>query len=224
MDFIFLDHHHPSEAAALLAARGCPHPCRFVLLEAAADGALFAVPLGAARRCAVLTSLLDAADLRDDATDATDEGGLCVCQFSVGETTSQRLWDVCTYLCAAARSGPPSTISRPLVAPIHSVVSEWEWNFIRALAAPDLCEVMRAADVLEIDSLVELSCARLASMLQDCRCDDDIGVMFRKPMPTEADLERLVSQLPFLDHRTAPAGAMSATTSPPPNAAGGSRT
>mgnify|MGYP001614744034 FL=1 len=141
--------------------------------------------------------------------------------FTVAEATRGNLRDICEYLCLATRQGPPSVFSRPLAASCRLLTQSWEWGYLQqfgrrshdqgALHEPTatcedsldtdrLCDVMKIADILEIESLVELACACLASSLQGCASDADVGMLFARQLPTEAEIAAVVAQLPFLAH------------------------
>lgn len=194
---------HPSTlsaAVAKLEAAGCPRPVRYIILESPADpNILFAITTSAVRRCGVLRALLDVADLAEDSV-----ADAVVPTFMVPDASKERLKDVCDYLCDAAKLGPPSPLPRPLLVPLQEMIAPWESAYLQRIGkdASRICEIMRVADVLEVDSLLELTCAHLASLLQQCCGDAEVAALFKRPVPTEEELEGLVTHLSFLQGGT----------------------
>ena len=68
--------------------------------------------------------------------------------------------------CQHIKDNPPPEIEKPLrSANMHDVVDEWYATFIQ-VEQEILFEIILAANYLDIKSLLELSCATVASMMK----------------------------------------------------------
>ena len=73
---------------------------------------------------------------------------------------------------------PPKDIEKPLQTnDMKNVIDEWSSNFVDKIPLEDLISLTTAASYMEISSLIDLCCAKLACMCQD-KYEEDIFKVF----------------------------------------------
>ena len=61
----------------------------------------------------------------------------------------------------------PSQIPKPLPsANLNEFINEWDVNFINSMELDDLFNLINAADDMKINSLLELACAKISSLMK----------------------------------------------------------
>lgn len=166
--------------------------------------ASFAVHKRIARHCKLLESMLDELDLAQETGD----------EQHCGVEGAATIPDVDPFACATVFdfleltvTRVPSMIARPLRAPIQEVVQPWESAFLleKCLENRDpqkhqpLLDVMKVSDFLIVDSLRDLTCAFLASLVLQCSTEAEMLKLLGIARPlTSEDLEPLYDQFPFL--------------------------
>lgn len=81
-------------------------------------------------------------------------------------TVTRENMDKCVEFCRHHQNNPMNKIEKPLRSnEIKDAVSAWDAAFIE-LEVPRLIELIRAANYLECPSLLELSCAKFASLIK----------------------------------------------------------
>ena len=81
-------------------------------------------------------------------------------------------------------------IPRPLPsADLKSFISEWDYNFITPLPLEDVIELINAANFLDINDLITLSSARIASEMINCPCEEARDKFGIKPDMSEEEME-----------------------------------
>ena len=81
---------------------------------------------------------------------------------SIKKPILEKVIDYCTYI----HQNPPPEIDKPLRSNnLNDVVSDWYANFVN-LDQEVLFELILAANFLDIKSLLELACAKVASMIK----------------------------------------------------------
>lgn len=162
--------------------------------------AVFAIHKRIARQCKLLDSILDELDLLDD------ESGGVEGSASIPDVDPAACIAVFDYL-ELATTRIPTLIPRPLRVPIREVLQSWEMEFLldkcvtnRDVKRHDkLLEVMKVSDFLIIDTLRDLCCAFLASILLDCSGEADVlSVLGLVRPPTSEEMDPLFDQFPFL--------------------------
>ena len=72
----------------------------------------------------------------------------------------------------------PPEIEKPLPSgDLKSVTDEWSFNYVDKISLEDLVNITVAANFMGIQSLLDLCCAKLASMCKD-KSEEDIFKMF----------------------------------------------
>ena len=67
----------------------------------------------------------------------------------------------------------PRDIPKPLRDPkLDKVLDKWDYDFIIGVSMPDCIDLINAANYMEIDSLLRLSCARLAARMIELPLED----------------------------------------------------
>ena len=73
---------------------------------------------------------------------------------------------------------PPKVIEKPLQTnDMKNATDEWSANFVDKIPLEDLVNLTTAASYMEISSLIDLCCAKLACMCQD-KYEEDIFKVF----------------------------------------------
>lgn len=166
--------------------------------DANVEPVAFAVHKRIARQCKLFDAILDELDLADD---SSTEG-------------TATIPDVDPEACAAALKylelasiRIPTMLVRPLRAPLSEIVQPWEMRFLteNCLEQGDerrhsnLLNVMKVSDFLIVDSLRDLCCAFLASIVLQCNSEAELLSLLGLPRaPSAEELAPLYDQFPFL--------------------------
>eukprot|EP00996_Jenningsia_fusiforme_P002548 NODE_3374_length_989_cov_45.597872_g3101_i0.p1 GENE.NODE_3374_length_989_cov_45.597872_g3101_i0~~NODE_3374_length_989_cov_45.597872_g3101_i0.p1 ORF type:complete len:190 (-),score=50.16 NODE_3374_length_989_cov_45.597872_g3101_i0:185-754(-) len=108
---------------------------------------------------------------------------------------------VAEYLTHYAGSVKPATLDKPLKAPLPSLLSEWDHDYVYKKLFKNenekehemLFKALLAANFLAIDSLRDLCCAAIANMLRG-KTPEQIMEVFGVTEPFTAEEERLVEE------------------------------
>ena len=72
----------------------------------------------------------------------------------------------------------PSQIPKPLPsANLNEFINEWDVNFINSMELDDLFDLINAANDMKINSLLELACAKMSSLMKG-KSAQEIRAMF----------------------------------------------
>ena len=119
------------------------------------EGDSFNVSMAVARMSELVKTMID--DDQDDA-DETQEIPLP----NVKATVLSKVIEFCTH----HHANPMAEIEKPLKsANMHEVVVEWDANFVD-IEQELLFELILAANYMDIKSLLDLTCAKVASMIK----------------------------------------------------------
>ena len=107
----------------------------------------------------IKTMLID----RDDEDEDEDENGQEIPLPNVKSAVLAKVVEFCNY---HVTNGPMKEIEKPLKsANMAEVVGEWDANFV-AIEQEMLFELILAANYMDIKSLLDLTCAKVASMIK----------------------------------------------------------
>lgn len=164
----------------------------------------YAVHHSIVRQCRLLDIALDESDLQVDG-DAT-KPVMSDITAVIPDCTRETAELVFKYLkLTTARI--PTILSRPLKAPLEELVQPWERDFLvnSCLENKDpsrhrpLLNIMRTAEFLVIDSLRDLCCAFLASIVLKCSSESEVlHVLGLSRAATSEELQPVFELYPFL--------------------------
>jgi hypothetical protein len=145
----------------------------FIVLKSK-DGKFYKMSRAAAKRCKML------------ATMTGDEGEDAELKLDV-DSDSKSVPLVIKY-CEYHKDVAPSTLPMPLMKHIDEYLDEWDKNFIyeNLVSKTDetkheaLLEVMSAAHYFDCEDLLNLTCAKVGSMIQD-KTPEAIRALFHLP-------------------------------------------
>jgi S-phase kinase-associated protein 1 len=107
----------------------------------------------------VLTMLTDGDDEEEDGEETIQEIPLP----NIKSTVLAKVVEFCNY---HVTNGPMKEIERPLKsANMAEVIGEWDANFV-TIEQEELFEIILAAQYMDIKSLLDLTCAKVASMMK----------------------------------------------------------
>lgn len=167
----------------------------------------FAVHHSLVRQCRLLDVALDEVDLRGDSSEQV--GDITAVIPDCSRDTADRIFE---YLGQTAVR-IPTILSRPLKAPIEELIQPWEREYLMAscLEGRDysrhgpLLNIMRVAEFLIIDSLRDLCCAFLASLILKSASESDVLQVLGLPRPaTQEELQPVLDLYPFLRSQQGP--------------------
>ena len=88
------------------------------------------------------------------------------------EVSSKNLKKIIEYLKHYANE-EPQKIPKPLPNPdLKSILNEWDYNYIISPPLEDIIDLINAADYMNIQELVDLLSARVASEMTNCSPDE----------------------------------------------------
>eukprot|EP00388_Colpodella_angusta_P006549 GDKJ01019267.1.p1 GENE.GDKJ01019267.1~~GDKJ01019267.1.p1 ORF type:complete len:223 (+),score=-9.23 GDKJ01019267.1:30-671(+) len=164
----------------------------------------YAVHHSIVRQCRLLDIALDESDLQVDGDLARP--AMADITAVIPDCTKDTAELVFKYLkLTAVRI--PTILSRPLKAPLEELVQPWEREFLveSCLENRDpsrhrpLLNIMRAAEFLVIDSLRDLCCAFLASLVLKCSSEQEVlNVLGLPRAATAEELQPVLELYPFL--------------------------
>ena len=95
---------------------------------------------------------------------------------------------------------PPPEIEKPLISnEMKNLTDEWSANFIDKMPIEDLVNLSIAANYLSINSLLDLCCAKMASLCKD-KNEDEIYKAFNITEPfTEEEKNKIKEENKWLD-------------------------
>ena len=95
---------------------------------------------------------------------------------------------------------PPPEIEKPLISnEMKNLTDEWAANFIDKMPIEDLVNLSIAANYLSINSLLDLCCAKMASLCKD-KNEDEIYKAFNITEPfTEEEKNKIKEENKWLD-------------------------
>jgi S-phase kinase-associated protein 1 len=115
-------------------------------------------------KVAVMSNLVKTMIEHDDDDDEDDDDQNQ--QVPLVNVKSQTLGKVIEFCKHHVNNGPMDNIEKPLKSPnMNEVVSEWDANYID-VEQELLFELILAANYMDIKSLLDLSCAKVASMIK----------------------------------------------------------
>ncbi len=102
------------------------------------------------------------------------EGDVVVPLSEIDEKTTGRIVE---YLNNFNGKIPPE-IEKPLKSAVmKEITDEWSANFIDAFALEELVDITVASNFMEIQPLLDISCAKIASLIKD-KSEEEIFQMF----------------------------------------------
>ena len=95
---------------------------------------------------------------------------------------------------------PPKEISKPLTdVKMENVTDEFSSGFVNKLSLDELIELTVAANFMSIQSLLDLCCAKIASMCKD-KTEDEIYKEFGVSTPiTDEEKERIRNENSWIE-------------------------
>ena len=95
---------------------------------------------------------------------------------------------------------PPPEIEKPLISnEMKNLTDEWSANFIDKMPIEDIVNLSIAANYLSINSLLDLCCAKMASLCKD-KNEDEIYKAFNITEPfTEEEKNKIKEENKWLD-------------------------
>ena len=88
-------------------------------------------------------------------------------EFIIPEVEAKILTKIIEYLIHY-KEKEPKKIKRPLKdSKIEKFLDKWDYNFITSFALADCVDLLNAATFMEIESLLRLMCARIASIMME---------------------------------------------------------
>ena len=95
---------------------------------------------------------------------------------------------------------PPPEIEKPLISnEMKNLTDEWSANFIDKMPIEDIVNLSVAANYLSINSLLDLCCAKMASLCKD-KNEDEIYKAFNITEPfTEEEKNKIKEENKWLD-------------------------
>ena len=87
-------------------------------------------------------------------------------EIPVVNVSSKPLKYIIDFLEYRHKNGKMNEIEKPLSKDLSTIVSSWDYEFIKKLDQEALFEVLLAANYLDIGELLDLSCAQVASMIK----------------------------------------------------------
>ena len=95
---------------------------------------------------------------------------------------------------------PPKEISKPLTdVKMENVTDEFSSNFVNKLSLDELIELTVAANFMSIQSLLDLCCAKIASMCKD-KTEDEIYREFGVSVPiSDEEKERIRNENSWIE-------------------------
>lgn len=119
------------------------------------EGDSFEVTLGVARMSELVKTMID-----DDQDDQDDNQ-----EIPLPNVKSTVLSKVIEF-CGHHFNNPMADIEKPLKSPdMHDIVSDWDANFVD-IEQELLFEMILAANYMDIKGLLDLTCAKVASMIK----------------------------------------------------------
>ena len=104
-------------------------------------------------------------------------------ELPLKEIDSKTLEKIIEYL-KHYENGEPKEIPKPLPSPdLKLVLDEWDYNYIITLSLQEIVDLINAANTLDVEELVTLSSARLASEMLNCSAEEA-----RKKFGIESDM------------------------------------
>jgi hypothetical protein len=167
-------------------------------------GECIRIGVSLARMCPLFRDLLESSDLMETGGEAA-KVAMQASVMPLDDITFNTMTKVLKYV-EHFTTRIPTVIPKPLLAPLSSIVSSWEWHFLNteclvdgnSKAHLDLILVMKAADFLCIDSLRELTCAMMAEMTIN-KTEEELMDLFGLDAPyTEEDFEPVYEKYPFM--------------------------
>ena len=96
----------------------------------------------------------------------------CETVIEVTEVASNSLKKIIEYLEHYEKESPKE-IPKPLPhSDLKPIISEWDYGFINPMNLEEVIDLVNAANYLNIESLVNLACARLASEMTNCSIEE----------------------------------------------------
>ncbi len=93
-------------------------------------------------------------------------------ELPLKEIDSKTLEKIIEYL-KHYENGEPKEIPKPLPSPdLKLVLDEWDYNYIITLSLQEIVDLINAANTLDVEELVTLSSARLASEMLNCSVEE----------------------------------------------------
>ena len=112
------------------------------------------------------------------------------------EINSKTLKKIIEYLKHYANE-EPQKIPKPLPNPdLKSILNEWDYNYIISPPLEDIIDLINAADYMNIQELVDLLSARVASEMTNCSPDEAREKFGVCPDMTEEEV-RYYDKYPF---------------------------
>ena len=107
------------------------------------------------------SKLLETMITTDDDEDEENEQDIPVA--NINTKTLKLVIDFMEY---RHKNGSMNEIEKPLSGHLGTIVSEWDYEFISKLDQETLFEVILGANYLNVQELLDLSCAQVASMIK----------------------------------------------------------
>ncbi|CBK23709.2 uncharacterized protein [Blastocystis hominis] len=118
--------------------------------------------------------ILDMSEYLKEKRDNHDIHDNTVVLDNIGENTLSRIIAFCNYHI----DNPLAEIERPLKSSnMRDIVSEWDANFIN-ISVEDLMDLIVAANFLLIQPLLEVACAKVASLIKG-KSPEEIRTTFK---------------------------------------------
>ena len=123
------------------------------------DGKLFEID----EKCLELSKVLKG--MANDFADVSEE-------LPVNEVDSKNLEKIINYL-KHHKDEKPKEIPKPLPSPdLKPLLSQWDYDFITPLTLEECVDLVNSANFLDIEGLVNLTSAKLASEMLNCSIEE----------------------------------------------------
>lgn len=141
------------------------------------DGEAMGISLAAARQSNLLQQMLgEDAEEAEEEDGSEDEGGQRDA-IPLGNVSAEVLGKIVEF-CEHNSATPMGTIPKPITSSeMSEMVGEWEARFVNDMPQELLFEVIKGANYMDIPDLLDLTCAKVASMIRG-KTPEEIRIMF----------------------------------------------
>lgn len=142
------------------------------------DGEAMGISSAGARQSNLLQQMLgDDADEEEEEDGAEEEGGGQRDAIPLGNVSAEVLGKIVEF-CEHNSATPMGTIPKPITSSeMSEMVGAWEARFVNDMPQELLFEVIKGANYMDIPDLLDLTCAKVASMIRG-KTPEEIRIMF----------------------------------------------